>query len=156
MPNQYSSEKIVYHCSNPKCKKKMIYRPCDIRQGRGKYCSHKCFGESSRIDPIARFWKAVDKNGPIPNHCPTLGNCWVWTKSTKKYGRFCVNGQKHTLVHRFSWEIHNGPIPKEIPVWHICNNGLCVNPSHLFLGTVSSNAKDIVQRKRRRRRRKRA
>jgi hypothetical protein len=26
-----------------------------------------------------RFWKKVDKNGPVPAHRPELGPCWLWT-----------------------------------------------------------------------------
>ena len=40
-----------------------------------------------------RFWRKVDKNGPIPEHRPELGPCWVWTAGTNtrrtKDGRAC-------------------------------------------------------------------
>lgn len=30
-----------------------------------------------------RFWKKVDKAGPIPAHQHHLGACWSWTKSVR-------------------------------------------------------------------------
>jgi hypothetical protein len=31
---------------------------------------------------IERFWSKVDRNGPVPEHRPELGPCWVWTAGT--------------------------------------------------------------------------
>jgi len=102
------------------------------------------------IPPEERFWKMVDKNGPIPPHRPELGPCWVWTgaKSTKfGYGSMGgAPGQKGIKTHRLSWEIHYGQIPNELWVLHKCDNPPCVNPSHLFLGDASDNAKDAASK----------
>ena len=43
--------------------------------------------------PIAeRFYSHVDKDGPVPEHCPELGPCWEWTGSLNQFGyaRFYV------------------------------------------------------------------
>lgn len=40
--------------------------------------------------PPLSFWPKVDLNGPIPEHRPELGPCWVWTGHKLKksgYGR---------------------------------------------------------------------
>lgn len=34
-----------------------------------------------------RFWKKIDRNGPIPAHCPELGPCWIWTAYKDEHGR---------------------------------------------------------------------
>ena len=85
-----------------------------------------------------KFWAKVDKTSV----------CWNWTGATtrsnkKGYGQASRNGAV-VLSHRLSWEIINGPISKDLLVLHRCDNPLCVNPAHLFLGSQSDNMKDCI------------
>lgn len=98
------------------------------------------------------FWKKVDRNGPVPEHCPELGPCWIWTggKKRKGYGAVSYHG-KTDRSHRLAWRLTNGPIPPETPcVLHRCDNPPCCNPSHLFLGDNAANTRDMVAKGRHR------
>jgi len=99
-----------------------------------------------------RFWAKVDKQGPIPAHRPELGPCWPWTGAVPKrsgYGRFNTGVKRagHWVVvnaHRYSWKLHNGPVPDGLCVLHRCDNKPCVRPDHLFVGTKGDNNRDMV------------
>lgn len=61
------------------------------------------------------------------------------------YANLRVN-RKSIKAHRFSWELHNGPIPDGLKVLHKCDVRHCVNPDHLFLGTIKDNVDDMIQK----------
>jgi HNH endonuclease len=99
-----------------------------------------------------RFWKKVDKNGPIPPHRPELGKCWKWLgmklPGKRPYGyigRGSAKAGKET-AHRSSWILHNGPIMNGLHCLHKCDNAECTNPEHLFLGTPKQNTQDMIQK----------
>ena len=78
-------------------------------------------------------------------------DCWEWqggiNNSGPGYGMIRdteYNGMRTT--HRVSYEIHHGEIPKGKLVLHKCDNTLCVNPDHLFLGTHLDNTLDMIQK----------
>ena len=100
---------------------------------------------SKPIDPKIRLFRKVKKTK----------SCWNWTGATSKgrYGSIGIgsrtDGSKKIIkVHRLSWEIFNGPIPNGLHVLHKCDNTICVNPKHLWLGTHLDNMKDMTEKKR--------
>lgn len=69
-------------------------------------------------------------------------SCWVWTACNNRYGKLWFRGKPYN-AHRASWEMHFGEIPEGMCVLHKCDNTLCVNPEHLFLGTQLDNVRDM-------------
>jgi len=86
-----------------------------------------------------RFWSKVAIAGP--------DECWSWlaSRNSHGYGTFGIKCQT-CAAHRIAWILTNGPIPSERWVLHKCDNRLCCNPRHLFLGTHRDNMDDMVQK----------
>lgn len=95
-----------------------------------------------------RFWQHVDKRGD--------DECWLWTGKSRythpftgepTYGFLKIDHRHRTGAHRISWSLHNNQeIPRGMCVLHKCDNPICVNPSHLFLGTHNDNMQDKVRK----------
>ena len=99
--------------------------------------------------------RASRSRWPLPaerfakNYRITATGCWFWTgdRDSGGYGRIRSNGKQH-MAHRFSYELHKGPVLDDLSVCHTCDTPSCVNPDHLFLGTQSDNARDMMRKKR--------
>jgi hypothetical protein len=89
-----------------------------------------------------RFWKKVNKDGPIIK--PELGPCWIWTGAKSEYGHgiflFVMKPKKILgMAHRFAYETFVGPVPEGKELDHLCHNPPCVNPKHLEPVTHKTN-----------------
>jgi hypothetical protein len=138
-PRVENEPRCCLHCGK-------VFRP---RVNTARFCSPTC-SNKSRARPIEeRFWERVDISGG-PDAC------WPWTAGTHDfgYGKLATGeGDKHVYAHRFSYELHHGPIPEGMAICHNCptgDNPLCCNPRHLFLGTQGDNMRDMTAKGRRR------
>lgn len=83
---------------------------------------------------LERFWEKV-----------ALGDgCWKWLGflNDSGYGMFkAYSDRSMMLAHRYSYELHVGPIPEGLQLDHLCRNPACVNPGHLEPVTHEENVR---------------
>ena len=78
--------------------------------------------------------------------------CWEWTgrRSEAGYGVVQIdNGTGTARVTRMIYALCIADVPEHLLVCHHCDFPPCCNPAHLFLGTHSDNARDMVAKGRR-------
>jgi len=93
---------------------------------------------------IPLFWAKVRKDGPVPQHAPHLGECWLWTgaRTQQGYGSFLF-ARKKQVASRVAFFLANGRWPEPCCL-HLCDGGAlgCVRPDHLKEGTQLDNVAD--------------
>lgn len=73
-------------------------------------------------------------------------DCWLCTRvHSNGYGRFPFKGIRY-YSHRVAWELYYGPIPEGFQILHHCDNPICCNPNHLFIGKAKDNVADMIQK----------
>ena len=139
-------------------------RTCDVEGCNSNHKAHglcnkhlqrkeagKPLTEKSRFEKTdeERFWDKVDIKSD--------DECWLWKGGRRgyegrEYGTAWVNG-KNEGAHRYSFYLKNGFLPEytghneeKNSVCHTCDNPLCVNPSHLFLGSHTDNMRDKINK----------
>jgi hypothetical protein len=75
-----------------------------------------------------------------------MSGCFLWLGSAHRtHGYWSArffNGEKYEIASRFVWRLKRGPIPLGRWVLHTCDNSLCVNEDHLYLGDHQQNMAD--------------
>lgn len=89
---------------------------------------------------IRRFMKFVEKTD----------SCWLWTGASNQN----LDGTRRAQFRlgycksasRAAYALFKGDVPPGMLVLHSCDNGMCVNPEHLRLGTHSENTREMFER----------
>lgn len=126
--NRGAPPSLDWHCDN--CGQ-------DFHIPKGAFGTHRRFCTE---DPVPRFWAKVEKRGP--------DECWPWqgaVTSKHGYGNLIWHG-KYVSAHRVAWTVTNGPVPAGMCVLHKCDNRICCNPAHYFLGTKKDNNDDKMRK----------
>lgn len=99
---------------------------------------HHMLASQSNIQSVSdRLVKKTKSN-------PETG-CLEWVAKARAnggYGTLCVGRSGQIRAHRAAWVLKNGLIPSGLYVCHSCDNPLCCNVEHLFLGTPKQNMDD--------------
>ncbi len=103
---------------------------------------------------VSRAKHQLPSRRNIPIESTILGNFWAyakrtasgcleWTRAARKgYGYVHYKGC-HIGAHVAAWILANGrKVPNGLNVLHTCDNPLCIEPMHLFVGTHQDNSDD--------------
>lgn len=135
-----------------KCKKEFDYQ-WFTGQKKRRFCSKKCWYEWN-ARKLATFnesrfqWNKATEEQKLERLKHNFNakvvkkeGCWDWKGVRDKDGYGLIPGgyQRQKKAHRVSFLLHKGAIPDESLVCHDCDNPICTNPEHLFLGSKKEN-----------------
>lgn len=125
---------------------------CSKHYQRWRRLGDPLAGQPTYATPLERLLASCDRSGPVPEHRPDLGPCWLWTKGLSQDGYAKTKIAGRTLVgHRAVYELLVGPIPMSLDLDHLCHDPQscalgsecphrrCVNPAHLEPVTPAAN-----------------
>lgn len=104
------------------------------------YARVKRYGTLKTVRKTKDFWAKVVKGSPT--------ECWPWTgyvRPSNGHGLSMYKGHP-THASRKAWILTNGFVPSNLCVCHKCDNKLCCNPDHMYLGTAIDNVLDQFEK----------
>jgi hypothetical protein len=123
-----------------------------------RFCSHQCRGHTGfrpggaiRISELTEEEKLERLKKSFEKHVIRQEGCWGWKGSIARGGypvMSCRSSIGPDRGHRASWFIHKGLIPEGLCVCHKCDNPICTNPDHLWIGTHKENNDDKMAKSR--------
>ena len=74
--------------------------------------------------------------------------CWECNSHTTDNNGYPIIKKegKSTTIFRYIYKKYISDVPKGMVIRHTCDNRMCINPSHLILGTHADNVADRVLR----------
>lgn len=116
---------------------------------RRQFCSRRCYLRSRvvTVTPELVRQRFEERCRRGKSHA-----CWPWRGTVLRsggYGVLIIGRSFNKRAHRLAYELYVGPVPDDLMVCHSCDNPICVNPAHLWLGTSSDNVSDMVKKGRR-------
>lgn len=103
--------------------------------------------ETSNNDTRRVFDDGIPRRKPI-EYVVTPSGCWRCISHTHDehgYVRIRVRGTMDRL-HRRSYNLAKGRIPRNRVIMHLCDNPWCFNPDHLKIGTQKANMRDMIKK----------
>lgn len=107
------------------------------------YQRYKKYGDPNKV-----YWKRLEgetiEEKLKANYFENENGCWIWKggKNSRGYGSINIGNRKTAQVHRIAFKLWKGELPDDLFVCHHCDEPLCINPDHLFLGTNQDNIDD--------------
>ncbi len=136
--DKFSLPKI---CSVENCEKEARARGWCVNHWRKWKAYGDPLGSAPIKNTIEKFWSLLDKSGGPDT-------CWPWMgpRLASEYGTFGFMGHKW-LVHRLSAHLSGMAIEGRV-VCHSCDNPICGNPAHLWVGSQKDNMQDARNKNR--------
>jgi hypothetical protein len=134
----------VNHCKEPDCEKpKSKLGFCNRH-----YLNYQRHGTPNGKWVMANKTDSIEKRLADKSKLTPENGCVEWVgyiDPTTGYGSLIFNGMKMS-AHRASYEKFHGLSISGKQVLHKCDNRKCINPDHLFLGSIEDNMKDKVEK----------